>query len=112
MEKARDDKVRAILPKIQVRQAALKRANPAMSEDVVKYRSYGWAKYEIEYRNRFVPPESREKVTHSAWDLLFGTKHLNLGTTELRNVDAFYDRYKQRLTGYSHAEERDGRNDP
>ena len=112
MEKARDDKVRAILPKIQMRQAALKRANRAMSDDVVTFRSYGWAKYEIEYRNRFVPQAQRDQVTQSAWDLLFGTKHLNLDTTGLRNADTFYYRYKQRENGYSHLEERDGRTDP
>ena len=112
MEKARDDKVRAILPKIVARQTALKRNNRAMSDDVVKFRSYGWAKYEIEYRNRFVPQDQQDQVTQSAWDLLFGTRHLNLDTIGLRNVDTFYDRYKQRLNGYSHAEERDGRTDP
>ena len=111
MERARDDKVRAIKLKIPLRQAALKRANPALSDDVVTYRSYGWAKYEIELRNRFVPPENRDQVTQSAWDLLFGTRHLNLNSTQLTNVDTFYGRYKSRQPTYSHVEERDGRSD-
>ena len=109
MEKSRDDKVRGIKPKITERRKHLTRILPAMTCETIKFRSFGWAKYEIEYRNRFVPQELRAQVTQSVWDTLFGTKGFNLDTTELRNVDMYYQRYKDHNVGYDLSIKTDGR---
>ena len=76
---------------------------------VVKYRSYGWAKREIEYRNRFQPKSRRQEVTQSAWDMLFGHDHLNLTSSELTSVDAYYQRYKNHFDGFNLDLNQDGR---
>jgi len=109
MEKSRDDKVRAIKPKIKERQQHLTRLLPAMADESIKLRSLGWAKYEIENRNRFQPQEMRAQVTQSVWELLFGAKGYNLDMTELRNVDVHYQRYKEHAKGYDILLKLDGR---
>ena len=80
MEKSCDDKVRAIKPKIKERCQLLTRLLPAMTSESIKLRSLGWAKHEIEHRNRFQPQEMRAQVTQSVWDLLFGANGFNLDT--------------------------------
>ena len=100
MEKARDDKVRNILPVIESRQAYLKRANPGLTASSILLCSLGWAKYEIEYRNRFQPKNRRQEVTHSAWELLLGPTHCTLDSAMLVNIDVHYDRYKHGCDGY------------
>ena len=109
MEKSRDDKVRAIKPKIKERQNHLKRTLPAMTEESIKLRSLGWAKHEIEYRNRFQPQGMRAQVTQSAWDLLFGAQGYKLSTAELDNVDVHYEKYKKHEKGYDILVKLDGR---
>jgi len=109
MEKSRDDKVRAIKPKIKERQQHLTRILPAMTEESIKLRSLGWAKYEIENRNRFQPQGMRAQVTQSVWDLLFGAQGYNLSTAELCNVDVHYQRYKDHEKGYDILLKSDGR---
>ena len=109
MEKSRDDKVRAIKPKIKERQNYLKRALPAMTDESIKLRSLGWAKHEIEYRNRFQPQGMRAQVTQSAWDLLFGAQGYKLSTAELDNVDVHYEKYKKHEKGYDILVKLDGR---
>jgi len=109
MEKSRDDKVRAIKPKIKERQQHLTRLLPAMTDESIKLRSLGWAKYEIENRNRFQPQGMRAQVTQSVWELLFGAQGYNLDATELRNVDVHYQRYKEHAKGYDILLKLDGR---
>jgi len=109
MEKSRDDKVRAIKPKIKERQQHLTRILPAMTEESIKLRSLGWAKYEIENRNRFQPQGMRAQVTQSVWDLLFGAQGYNLSTAELCNVDVHYQKYKDHEKGYDILLKSDGR---
>ena len=109
MEKSRDDKVRNIKPKIKERQLYLKRILPAMPDELIKLRSLGWAKYEIENRNRFQPQEKRLQVTESAWELLFGAQEYNLSTADLCNVDVHYQRYKEHAKGYDILLKLDGR---
>ena len=109
MEKARNDKIRSIKLKIGDREKLLKRTNPGMTDASIKYRALGWAKYEIEYRNRFVPKEHRVAVTQSVWDALFGEANYNLNTTQLRNVDVYYDHCSHHANGYDLASDRDGR---
>lgn len=109
MEKSRDDKVRNIKPKIEERQNHLKRILPAMTEESIKLRSLGWAKHEIEYRNRFQPQGKRAQVTQSAWDLLFGAQGYKLSTAELGNVDVHYEKYKKHEKGYDIVLKSDGR---
>jgi hypothetical protein len=109
MEKSRDDKVRAIKPKIKERQNYLKRALPAMTDESIKLRSLGWAKHEIEYRNRFQPQGMRAQVTQSAWDLLFGAQGYKLSTAELGNVDVHYEKCKKHEKGYDILLKSDGR---
>jgi len=109
MEKSRDDKVRAIKPKIKERQQHLTRLLPAMTDELIKLRSLGWAKYEIENRNRFQPQGMRAQVTQSVWELLFGAQGYNLNTTELCNVDVHYQRYKEHAKGYDILLKLDGR---
>jgi len=109
MEKSRDDKVRAIKPKIKERRQLLTRLLPAMTSESIKLRTLGWAKYEIENRNRFQPHEMRAQVTQSVWELLFGAQGYKLDTTELRNVDVYYQRYKDHAKGYDISPKLDGR---
>jgi len=109
MEKSRDDKVRNIKPKIEERQQYLKRLLPAMPDESIKLRSLGWAKHEIEYRNRFQPQDKRLQVTQSAWELLFGAQGYNLSTAELGNVDVHYEKYKKHEKGYDILLKSDGR---
>jgi len=109
MEKSRDDKVRAIKPKIRERRQLLTRLLPAMTSESIKLRALGWAKYEIENRNRFQPHEMRAQVTQSVWELLFGAHEYNLDTTELRSVDVYYQRYKDHVKGYDISPKLDGR---
>jgi len=109
MEKSRDDKVRAIKPKIKERRQLLTRLLPAMTGESIKLRALGWAKYEIENRNRFQPQEMRAQVTQSVWELLFGAQGYNLDATELRNVDVHYQRYKDHAKGYDILPKLDGR---
>jgi len=109
MEKSRDDKVRNIKPKIKERQNHLARNLPAMTEESIKLRSLGWAKHEIEYRNRFQPQGMRAQVTQSAWDLLFGAQGYKLSTAELGNVDVHYEKYKKHEKGYDILLKSDGR---
>ena len=108
MEKARDDKVRAIKIKIRERQALLQRLNPGLTSDTIQFRSFGWAKYEVEYRNRFSPRENRMAVTQSVWESLFGPTHFNLDSAQLKNVDVHYDRYKNHHAGYDIDATKDG----
>ena len=108
MEKARDDKVRAIKIKIRERQALLQRLNPGLTSDTIQFRSFGWAKYEVEYRNRFSPRENRMAVTQSVWESLFGPADFNLDSAQLKNVEVHYDRYLHRQHGYHIDEKRDG----
>jgi len=109
MEKSRDDKVRNIKPKIVERQNHLKRVLPVMTEESIKLRSLGWAKHEIEYRNRFQPQDKRLQVTQSAWDLLFGAQGYKLTTAELDSVDVHYEKYKKHEKGYDILINSDGR---
>ena len=109
MEKSRDDKVRNIKPKIVERQNHLKRVLPVMTEESIKLRSLGWAKHEIEYRNRFQPQGMRAQVTQSAWDLLFGAQGYKLTTAELDSVDVHYEKYKKHENGYDILINSDGR---
>jgi hypothetical protein len=111
MEKSRDDKVRDIKPKIEERRTLLSRILPAMTTESIKFRSLGWAKHEIEYRNRFQPKSVRAQVTQSVWEHLFGPKEYDLDSTELRNVDVHYQRYKTRTNGYDILPRLDGRLD-
>jgi hypothetical protein len=111
MEKARDDKVRAIKIKIRERQALLQRLNPGLTSDTIQFRSFGWAKYEVEYRNRFSPRENRMAVTQSVWESLFGPTHFNLDSAQLKNVEVHYDRYKNHHAGYDVEVAKDGRVD-
>jgi len=109
MEKSRDDKVRAVKPKIKERQQHLKRLPPAMTDELIKLRSLGWAKCEIENRNRFQPQGMRAQVTQSVWELLFGAQEHNLNTTELCNVDVHYQRHKAHAKGHDILLKLDGR---
>jgi hypothetical protein len=108
MEKARDDKVRNIQPLIQTRQSYLKRANLGLPPSSILLRTLGWAKYELEYRNRFQPKANRHAVTRAAWELLFGPSHYNLSSDQLVNVDVHYARYKHGDEGYDVMAHKDG----
>ena len=78
-------------------------------DSLIRYRSFGSAKYEVEYRKRFQPKDQRAAVTESVWEALFGEAHLNLTPSQLRNVEVYYEKYKAHASGYDLLAEKDGR---
>jgi hypothetical protein len=108
MEKACADKVRDIKLLIPGRRALLQRLNPGMPENLILLRSLGWAKREMEYRNRFQPSEHRDAVARNAYELLIGPVNFNLDSAQIKNVEVHYDRYLHRQYGYHIDEKKDG----
>jgi hypothetical protein len=108
MEKACADKVRDIKLLIPGRRALLQRLNPGMPESMILLRALGWAKREMEYRNRFQPSEHRDAVARNAYELLIGPVNFNLDSAQIKNVEVHYDRYLHRQHGYHIDEKRDG----
>ena len=109
MEKACADKVVVIKHDIKKRRQLLKQLNPGLSDLTVLHRSLGWAKRQIESHNRFQPEENRQQVTLGAWELLMATPEYQLDTAQLRTVDVYYDRYKNKHPGYDLSIDKDGR---
>ena len=109
MEKACADKVVVIKHDIKKRRQLLKQLNPGLSDLTVLHRSLGWAKRQIESHNRFQPEENRHQVTLGAWELLMATPEYGLDTAQLRTIDVYYDRYKNKQTGYDLSIDKDSR---
>jgi hypothetical protein len=108
MEKACADKVRDIKLLIPGRRALLQRLNPGMPENLILLRALGWAKREMEYRNRFHPSEHRDAVARNAYELLIGPLNFNLDSAQIKNVEVHYDRYLHRQYGYHIDDKKDG----
>ena len=110
MERARDDKVRAIKEQIPERVTLLKRLLSGQSDATILYRALGWAKYAIETRNRFQPKNKRHDVTVSAWESLFAPDSpYHMDSNQLNTIEVHYNRYKTHHQGYDIVDTKDGR---